>query len=287
MKDWFTVQPDVVKLLNKHFTPGRGGRKIKYITRHHLAGIGTTEDVWNWWQTRAASAHYVVENSGRIGQLVWDRDTAWSNANAISNAESITIEHSNSAGAAADWPINDTVIREGAKLAAALCWFYKLGRPKFGVNIRDHREFASTSCPHHLANGNKYHAEWMRIAGEHYDWMVANDPKKKPAGSSSSGSSSAGSSIIEKGKITVAEADRIINEIKNWIDVRLTGPVGSDVKDVRQQLTGGRNAGEYPGWKQLGQNNKGANLTLVDAVAALRHQVQNLQDTVDEIKGGK
>jgi hypothetical protein len=34
------------------------------------------EDVWNWWQTRKASAHYQVESSGRIGQLVWDRDTA-------------------------------------------------------------------------------------------------------------------------------------------------------------------------------------------------------------------
>lgn len=178
MKDWFTVEPDVVKLLNKHFTPGRGGQKIQYITRHHLAGVGTTQDVWNWWQTRQASAHYVVENSGRIGQIVWDRDTAWSNANSLSNQRSIAIEHSNAGGAG--YPINDTVIREGARLAAALCWFYKLGRPQFGKNIRDHREFSSTSCPHHLANGGKYHNTWMRIAQEHYDWMVAN-PGGKPA----------------------------------------------------------------------------------------------------------
>ena len=121
MKSWFTVEPDVVKIMNKHFTPGRGGAKIEYITRHHLAGILTTEQTWSVWQTRQASAHYVVENSGRIGQLVWDRDTAWSNANAYSNNRSIAIEHSNSGGAGQDWPINDTVIREGARLAAALC----------------------------------------------------------------------------------------------------------------------------------------------------------------------
>lgn len=173
MKNWFTVEPDVVKLMNKHYTPGRGGANIEYITRHHLAGILTTEQTWQVWQTRQASAHYVVENSGRIGQLVWDRDTAWSNANAYSNARSIAIEHSNSSGNP-DWSINDTVIREGARLAAALCWFYKLGRPTFGRNIRDHREFGSTSCPHHLASGGKYHDTWMRIAGEHYDWMAAN-----------------------------------------------------------------------------------------------------------------
>ncbi len=41
------------------------------------------------------------------------------------------------------------------------------------------------------------------------------------------------------------------------------GPIGSDVKDVRQQLTGGRDAGEYPGWAQLGGR------TLVDALAAI------------------
>lgn len=174
MKNWFAVEPDVTKIMNKHFTPGRGGAKIEYITRHHLAGILTTEQTWQVWQSRAASAHYVVENSGRVGQLVWDRDTAWSNANAHSNSRSIAIEHSNSGGEAAGWPINDTVIREGARLAGALCWFYKLGRPQFGKNIRDHREFGQTSCPYHLASGGKYHDMWMRIAQEHYDWMVAN-----------------------------------------------------------------------------------------------------------------
>lgn len=173
MKNWFTVEPDVTKIMNKHFTPGRGGQKIEYITRHHLAGILTTEQTWGVWQDRQASAHYVVENSGRVGQLVWDRDTAWSNANSLSNQRSIAIEHSNSTGNP-NWSINDTVIREGARLAAALCWFYKLGRPVFGKNIRDHREFGQTSCPHHLANGGKYHDTWMRTAQEHYDWMAAN-----------------------------------------------------------------------------------------------------------------
>lgn len=41
------------------------------------------------------------------------------------------------------------------------------------------------------------------------------------------------------------------------------GPIGSDVKDVREQLTGGRDKGQFPGWKQLG------NRTAVDALAAI------------------
>lgn len=54
-----------------------------------------------------------------------------------------------------------------------------------------------------------------------------------------------------------------VQEIKDYIDARITGPIGSDVKDNRHQLTGGRDKGEYPGWPQLD------NRTLVDALAVI------------------
>lgn len=174
MKDWETLEPDVYRLMNKHYTPGRGGRKIRYIVRHHTAGVLTTEQVWNVWQTRQASANYIVEPSGRIGQLVNDWDTSWANANATANAESITIEHSNSAGAAQDWPISDATIEEGAHLAAALCRAYGLGRPEFGKNIKDHKDFWNTSCPYHLARGGKYHQRYMGRAQYWFDQMTKN-----------------------------------------------------------------------------------------------------------------
>ena len=168
---YLDVNADIVKIMSKHYTPGRNGKQIRYIVRHHLAGIGDTSTVWGWWQTRAASAHYVVEPSGRVGQLVWDKDTAWASGNA--NAESIAIEHSNSGGAAQDWPISDTVIIAGARWAAALCLFYGLGRPEYGKNIFDHRDFMGTACPHHLARGGKYHQRWMDEAVRWYDHLVA------------------------------------------------------------------------------------------------------------------
>lgn len=86
----------------------------------------------------------------------------------------------------------------------------------------------------------------------------------------------------EEGEITVAQADRIIQELKDYIDIRITNPIGSDVKDIREQLTGGRNAGEYPGHAQLGQDHLGRDLTLVDGVAAARQDNARLQNTVDE-----
>ena len=43
MKNYYEVLPDKIRLLQKHFTPGRGGHRIKDITRHHLAMAGETD----------------------------------------------------------------------------------------------------------------------------------------------------------------------------------------------------------------------------------------------------
>lgn len=161
--------------LNRHYTPGRGGQAIKYIVRHHNAGMLTTQGCWDVWQSREASAHYQVEQSGRVGQLVRDTDTAWHAANLLRNQQSIGIEHANSGGANQDWPISDATITAGGKLAAELCLKHRLGRPEFGVNIRDHKETGSTACPYHLAEGGKYHAAWMKAAQDHYDIISQED----------------------------------------------------------------------------------------------------------------
>jgi len=247
MKSWENLEPDQYRLMNKHFTPGRGGRTIRYLVRHHTAGILNTDQVWNVWQSRQASAHYLVEPSGRIGQLVNDWDTAWANGNANANAESITIEHSNNGGAGQDWPISDATIEEGAHLAAALCHGYNLGRPQFGVNIRDHREFYGTSCPYHLANGGKYHQRYMQRAQYWYDRMASKAPidyadpapAPKPEGPLMA--------------LSDAEQRELLTKTREVWD-QLRGPGGK-------------------GWAQLGKNTAGSNLTMVDALAALRHDL--------------
>lgn len=240
MRSWENLEPDQYRLMNKHFTPGRGGRKIRYIVRHHTAGILTTDQVWNVWQSRQASAHYIVEPSGRIGQLVNDWDTAWANGNATANAESITIEHSNNGGAGADWPISDATIEEGAHLAAALCHGYGLGRPQFGKTIRDHREWSQTSCPHHLANGGKYHARYMQRAQFWYDQMSNPNPAPSPAPTPKDGFLMA---------LSDSEQRELLTKTREVWD-QLRGPGGK-------------------GWPQLGTNDKGQNLTVVDYLATL------------------
>lgn len=264
MKNWDTLDADVVRLMNKHYTIGRSGHRIEMVVIHHNAGILSIDQIWNVWQTRQASAHYQVESGGRIGQLVFDRDTAWHAANSNINARSIGIEVSNSGGATADWPITNIAIEETAHLTAAICRLYKLGRPKSGTNVRFHREFTSTSCPYHLAPGGKYHNTLMDRAAYWYD---------NPTGA-------AGHATKEE--LDVDQADRIIKHLQDFI-VGYLSPLIEDTKDNRFQLTGSRDNipgdvhASYPGFEQLGKNADGQNLTLVDAVAALRRDVDDLK----------
>lgn len=263
MKDWLTLQADRVKLMNKHFTKGRGGNKIEYVVIHHNAGMLSIDQIWQVWQTRAASAHYQVTSSGEIGQLVWDADTAWHAANAWMNQRSIGIEVSNSAGAAQDWPITDTAIREAARLTAAICLYYKLGKPESGVNVRYHREFTGTSCPYHLAPGGKYNQAFMDEARRFYEELKTQGDK--------------GTQPEPEGRHTALTFKQFTDFITGFF-----GPQFDALQEVWRQLRGP----EGHGWKQLGQNEQGQNLTLVDAVAALRRDVAALSRKIDNM-GGK
>lgn len=60
------------------------------------------------------------------------------------------------------------------------------------------------------------------------------------------------------------------------------GPQIDALQEVWRQLRGPQGKG----WPQLGQNERGQNLTLVDGVAALRHDVAELRALIEE-KGTK
>lgn len=139
------------------YTPGRGGEHIQYFTLHHMivldsgtkneSPLETCRNVWI--SGRQASAHYGVSGDF-VHQYVWDRDTAWSNANLLSNRRSIAVEHANKTLDEPGWE-NDYVIDEktffsGARLVANGHHLYKL-KPEFGVTVRKHSDFTSTACP--------------------------------------------------------------------------------------------------------------------------------------------
>lgn len=176
MKSWKNLTADVNMWMNKHFTPGRTA-KINKIVLHHNAGRLSVQGCWNTWQTRAASAHYQVEHGGRIGQLVHDYDTAWHASGA--NANGIGIEHANDK-MGPYWTISEATLENGAHLVAALCVYYKLGRPKWRKNVFPHYDFNATSCPGAIAGSQR--AKYMARAEYWYDQMTKKPsaPVKKP-----------------------------------------------------------------------------------------------------------
>ncbi|GAA5081487.1 N-acetylmuramoyl-L-alanine amidase [Nocardia iowensis] len=72
----------------------------------------------------------------------------------------------------------------------------------------------------------------------------------------------------EDAPLSAAEVKHIEDFIVGYV-----GPIGSDVKDIREQLAGegARDAGEYPGWKQLGDK------TMVDALAEVLRRLDALE----------
>lgn len=150
MKNWNWLEADENRILTKHYTPGRSSKRIDKVVTHHNAGNLTIPDIYNVWQTRPASAHYQVDSNGRIGQLVWDKDTAWHAGNWDANTTSIGIEHADASSN--PWHISDACLDNGAHLVAAICHFYQLDRPMGGKNVFAHSHFSTTECPASLAS---------------------------------------------------------------------------------------------------------------------------------------
>lgn len=156
-------------LMNVHYSTGRFGQSISKIVIHHNVGNLTTEAIYSTWQTRAASAHYQVEANGTVGQLVLDSNTAWHAGNWTINTQSIGIEHADYKDGNGQWRMTEATINSGARLVAALCLQYSLGRPQWGVNVAGHNECVSTECPASLAVGGSQHDEYITKAQEWYD----------------------------------------------------------------------------------------------------------------------
>lgn len=176
MKNWNTLEADIDLIMNKHYTPGRNGRKIDKVIIHHNAGNLTIRGCWDVWQTRQASAHYQVQSDGTIGQLVWDSDTAWHAGNWDANTTSIGIEHADAT--TNPWSVSQACLDNGAHLVAAICKYYKLGRPAWGKNVFGHSHFSVTECPASLAGSQ--HQAYMARAGYWYDQMSGTTPTPKP-----------------------------------------------------------------------------------------------------------
>lgn len=284
--NYYTVEPDATQLTTSR-NIGRGGKKIEYVTRHHMAANWDLARCVALWNTSQTSAHYTINGGGGVGQAVYDSNTAWSNGYPATNQVSISIEHANSTlrvGGRDDnpqsWQMTDATIRAGARWAAALCLYYKLGRPVFGKNIRDHKEFNATACPMRLANGGKYHKKWMDEAQSFYDKLVAKSVH--PDGTPKNGKDVDDLSAAAEKKINEIHF-QLLNE---WSQLGNKTPVDA-IALLLDQIVGWEKdpkTGKFKfnGWPGIEGNN---GKTIVEAVAELQKSVDKLQADIDAIKG--
>lgn len=176
VKNWEQLEADENLILDTHYSPGREGRSVSKVVLHHNGGNLSIRGCYDVWQTRRASAHYQVDTNGRVGQLVWDADTAWHAGDWETNLSSIGIEHADMS--TNPWRISDACLDNGAHLTAAICRYFKLGRPQYGKNVFFHKDFSATECPASIAGSQR--DAYLRRAQEWYDRMNGAPVASKP-----------------------------------------------------------------------------------------------------------
>ena len=220
-------------------------------------------------RSQSGSYHYLVDSTGKRVRCNTDDWTTWSTGNNEGNWQGLNLSFvCYSAQTRDQWLAQEKMLRAGATIAAAWAKKYNIPLVKTDGTSRgfcghgDLRRYGGTD---HTDPGSAF--PWDIFLGYVREAMAA------PAADN-------------KEESTVSNVDIIaaVNKYTGDYIKGFCGPIGSDVKDIREQLTGGRNAGEYPGWPQLGQNTEGKNLTLVDALAAARQDIAAQQQTINAMR---
>ena len=137
--------------------------KIRKITIHHMAGKLTVEECGEVFQTREASANYGIDNSGRVGMYVEEKDRAWASGSGENDHQSVNIELANDQ-IGGDWHVSDKVIAKCIDLVTDICKRNGITKLNYtgnkNGNLTMHCYFAATACPGpYLKSKYKYIAD--------------------------------------------------------------------------------------------------------------------------------
>ena len=174
----------------------------------------------------------------------------------------------------AQWLKYDAMLREAAKRDAEWCRKYNIppvkltaadlraGKRGFAGHLETGQAWGGTD---HVDPGTGF--PWDVYLGYVRDYINGTNTKKE-------------------------EGDMLTKKFFTDFIKGFIGPVISDVKDIRQQITGGRDAGEYPGWSisQLVKNYQakpGDTGTLPEMLAVALSELQALRADVNELKKGR
>lgn len=117
-----------------------------------MAGNLTVEAIGNVFApaSRKASSNYGVDNTGRIGMYVEEKNRAWTSSNSDNDNQAVTIEVANITGAP-DWKVSDIALNKTIDLCVDICKRNNIKRLNFTGdktgNLTMHKWFAATACP--------------------------------------------------------------------------------------------------------------------------------------------
>ena len=126
--------------------------KIRKITIHHVAGDLSVERVGEIFKpsSRRASSNYGVDNKGRVGMYVEEKNRAWTSSSAANDNQAVTIEVANNGGAP-NWPVSDVALEKTIELCVDICKRNGIEKLNFTGdekgNLTMHKWFAATNCP--------------------------------------------------------------------------------------------------------------------------------------------
>lgn len=141
--DYIKISPNSSNPRNKPITK---------ITIHHAAGNLTVEQIGNIFanKERKASSNYGVDNYGRVGMYVEEKNRAWTSSNSDNDDQAVTIEVANITGAP-DWKVSDIALNKTIDLCVDICKRNNIKRLNFTGdktgNLTMHKWFAATTCP--------------------------------------------------------------------------------------------------------------------------------------------
>ena len=117
-----------------------------------MAGNLTVETIGNVFApaSRKASSNYGVDNRGRVGMYVEEKNRAWTSSSSDNDNQAVTIEVANITGAP-DWKVSDIALNKTIDLCVDICKRNNIKRLNFTGdktgNLTMHKMFANTSCP--------------------------------------------------------------------------------------------------------------------------------------------
>lgn len=250
-----------------------GISRIVIHTTENSAGTPAA-NVANYQLTsETGSYHMLVDTTGRRLRENTEDWVTWSTGNNEGNVCGLNLSFVfYSAYTRAQWLAQEKMLRAGATVCAYWAKTY-------GIPVVKTDGTARGFCGH--GDLRRYGGTDHQDPGGNFPWDVFLAYVKQAMGATPTTVPSP----------TAVAAGALSTKFFTDFVTGYLGPVISDVKDVRQQITGGRDAGDYRGWStsqlvRAYEKRPGDTGTIPEMIAVVLHELQQLRADVDELKKG-